>query len=95
MKTKSHHSDTRQETQASDIRSGPAARQWLDYQGLSVAKWARDHGFSASLVRQILAGRKQCRHGQSHNIAVALGMKNGVPAAPTSRTRAEKQGAAA
>jgi gp16 family phage-associated protein len=42
--------------------------------GMSVAGWARAHGFSPSLVYQVLAGRKALR-GQSFQIARALGMK--------------------
>jgi len=39
----------------------------------------------------VLTGRRPCRSGQSHNIAVALGMKAGIPTtrparvAPTQR----------
>lgn len=61
------------------LRTHAEARAWLDYQGISVSQWSREHGFSASLVRQILDGRKRCLRGQSHNIAVALGMKEGIP----------------
>lgn len=63
----------------SKLRTHEQARAWLSYLGISVAQWARDHGFSEPLVREILAGRKKCLRGQSHNIAVALGMKHGVP----------------
>lgn len=92
MKTKQYHSEAQP---PQELRTPSEARALIDFQGISVAAWARERGFSASLVHQILKGRKRCRHGQSHNIAVALGIKAGVPAAPTSRTRAEKQGAAA
>lgn len=47
--------------------------------GISIAQWAREHAFSEPLVREILAGRKKCGYGASHNIAIALGMKAGVP----------------
>ncbi|WP_307616566.1 DNA-binding protein [Variovorax boronicumulans] len=50
--------------------------------GISVAEWARDRGFSESLVRSILAGRRKCLRGQSHAIAVALGVKRGGCTAP-------------
>lgn len=62
------------------LRSGSEARAWLSEQGLSVAEWCRANGYphSFSLVRQILAEEKPCKHGMSHQIAVKLGMKRGV-----------------
>lgn len=53
------------------------ARADFDRKGLSIAGWAREHGFSRSLVYEILAGRKRCLRGDSHKIAVLLGMKHG------------------
>ncbi|WP_218241538.1 DNA-binding protein [Comamonas fluminis] len=60
------------------LRTAAEARAWLDYQGITIAQWARDHKKSDSLVREILAGKKKCHRGESHNIAVLLGMKEGV-----------------
>lgn len=60
------------------LRTAEEARQWLSYHGITVSQWARDHGYSVSLVFEVLAGRKPCRTGRSHNIAVLLGMKDGV-----------------
>jgi gp16 family phage-associated protein len=45
--------------------------------GISISSWARQHGVSRTLVHQILAGDKPCRFGQSHKIAVLLGIKEG------------------
>ena len=58
-------------------RTPEEARAWLDYQGITVAQWARENGMHDSLVREVLAGRKKCLRGMSHNIAVLLGMKRG------------------
>lgn len=69
----------------SKLRTHDQARAWLSYQGISVAQWARERGFSEALCREILAGRKKCLRGQSHNIAVALGMKAGVPTTKPAR----------
>ena len=60
------------------LRTPDEARAWLDYQGISISQWAREHDVHQSLVREILAGRKKCMRGMSHNIAVLLGMKAGV-----------------
>jgi len=61
------------------IRTPQQARAWLDYLGITIAQWSREHGFSEPLVHEVLTGRRACRRGQSHNIAVALGMKHGIP----------------
>ena len=61
------------------LRTHAQARAWLSYQGISVAQWTRENGFTYSLTLEVLSGRKPCQSGMSHNIAVALGMKEGVP----------------
>lgn len=58
-------------------RTGPELKAEFERLGVSIADWARANGFSPALVYQILAGRKRCARGQSHQIAVALGLKQG------------------
>lgn len=53
-------------------------RAELRYHGLSMAAWARKNGVNEELTRRILLGRIECRYGQSHKIAVKLGLKDGV-----------------
>lgn len=60
------------EAKASQIRTAFAEA------GLSISEWARINGFSGSLVYQVLDGKRSCVRGQSHQIAVALGLKDGV-----------------
>ena len=67
------------------LRTPEEARAWLGYQGITVSQWARDNNVHHSLVYEILAGRKKCLRGMSHNIAVLLGMKAGVPTARPAR----------
>lgn len=43
-----------------------------------MSEWARRRGVSAQLTYGILAGRKIGLRGQSHEIAVLLGLKPGV-----------------
>lgn len=87
--------------QTAPERTPEEARAWLDYQGITIAQWARENGMHDSLVREVLAGRKKCLRGMSHNIAVLLGMKRGQlttrPArvAPAQRAAAQHAGAAA
>ncbi|WP_414714295.1 DNA-binding protein [Sphingobium sp.] len=51
--------------------------------GTNISEWAREHGFSVSLVQAVLTGKRRCRRGESHQIAVALGIKD--PASPPGR----------
>ena len=55
-----------------------AIRQEFARRGVSISAWARAHGYSKQLVYQVLAGRKRCVRGQCHEIAVRLGLKDGV-----------------
>ncbi len=58
--------------------SAKRARDAFDESGIPVAEWDRARGFSASLVYQVLEGKRKCLRGQSHRIAVALGLKDGL-----------------
>ena len=49
--------------------------------GLTVNQWAKDHGFPPTAVYQVLNGFSKGNYGQSHVIAVALGLKAGEPIA--------------
>ena len=51
------------------------AKARLIAQGVSYAQWADDNGFARRLVYEVLNGRRACRRGESHRIAVALGLK--------------------
>ncbi len=65
------------ENVSSHLRSAAEVRAEFARLGLSIGAWARSHGFSAQLVYQVLAGRKRAVRGQSHEIAVRLGLKRG------------------
>ena len=45
--------------------------------GVSISAWARANGFSVPLVYGVLSGRKKAARGQTHNIAITLGIKAG------------------
>lgn len=47
-------------------------------EGRTVAGWARSHGVDPRLTASILNEERVCRSGQSHKIAVLLGLKDGV-----------------
>lgn len=52
-------------------------RERFHEEGRSFAEFARENGFSERLVYSVLKGRGKGLRGQSHNIAVALGIKQG------------------
>jgi gp16 family phage-associated protein len=58
--------------------------------GVSVSQWARENGFNRDVVNGVLYGRSACLHGTAHEVAVALGIKQGVVVKPgTYRPRAK------
>lgn len=64
--------------ESQEIRTPEQAKQALERKGVSIAAWALANGFNPNLVHEVLAGRKKGIRGQSHNIAVKLGLKAGV-----------------
>lgn len=50
-------------------------RNLFETNGISVAEWSRDHGFPSALVYRVLRGEAKCRRGETHRIAIALGVK--------------------
>jgi len=52
-------------------------RAWKSFreQGINVKAWAADRGFNPGLVYSVLRGERKCLRGQSHDVAVALGLK--------------------
>lgn len=52
-----------------------AIRRQLYDEGISVTDWARANGFDLHLVYGVLSGRSRASRGESHRIAVALGLK--------------------
>lgn len=43
--------------------------------GITIKAWAANNGYHFSVVYSVLSGRRKCLRGQSHAIAVALGLK--------------------
>lgn len=60
------------------IKTPEAALEEFHRSGKSVKAWANENGFHAPLVYEILKGGRKCLRGQSHRIAVRLGIKDGV-----------------
>lgn len=57
--------------------SSAEQRAWRQFRerGVNVKAWAVDHGFNPGLVYSVLRGERKCLRGQSHEVAVALGLK--------------------
>ena len=60
------------------IRTAQEALDEFRSRGISVAAWSRHNGFNPTLVYQVLHARSIPARGQSHRIAVALGLKYGL-----------------
>jgi gp16 family phage-associated protein len=60
------------------LRTADEVRAEFHRQGISISRWALANSFSTNLVFEVLSGRKKCTRGQAHNIAVKLGLKDGI-----------------
>lgn len=59
------------------IRTPEEVRADFQRKGLSISAWAKEHGFGRATVHAVLSGRLAGRIGQSHRVAVLLGIKDG------------------
>jgi len=55
--------------------SADEALRRMRAQGITIKAWAANNGYHFSVVYSVLSGRRKCLRGQSHAIAVALGLK--------------------
>ncbi len=78
----------------SGVTQGQKIREEFSRQGLSVAEFARAENFDRHLVYQVIDGRLKGTRGQSHNIAVALGLKQGVRTDKKPTTKKKQRDAA-
>lgn len=65
-------------SKASKVKTLAEARAEFHRSGKSVKEWAIGHGLSVNLTYMVLAGKRPAFRGQSHKIAVLLGVKDGV-----------------
>lgn len=59
------------------LRTSEEVREEFKRKGISISKWAIANGFPPGLVYEILADRRNPTRGQTHCIAVKLGLKDG------------------
>lgn len=65
------------------LKTRKQVREEFARHGWSYSSWAKQRGYSASLLFNILSDddrnpRRKCLRGESHNIAVELGLKAGT-----------------
>lgn len=65
-------------SKAKKVKSLAEARADFHRSGKSVVSFAKENGFCVALVYLVLAGKRPGLRGQSHRIAVQLGVKDGV-----------------
>lgn len=59
------------------LKTPDEIRSELHRKGVSITQWSLKNGFSPNLVFEVLGGRRNPTRGQTHNIAVRLGLKAG------------------
>lgn len=59
------------------MKTAKQVREELKHRGENMAQWARRNGFKPSDVRNVLYGKAKANWGESHKIAVKLGIKAG------------------
>ena len=64
----------------SPVRTREQVKQEFALKGISISAWAKANHFAPKLVYEILNAdpARPCLRGQSHKIAVRLGLKDGV-----------------
>ncbi len=61
-----------------ELKTREQVRRDFDRHGKSIAAWAKSHGFSVPNTYLVLRGKNKGLRGQSHRIAVLLGIKDGI-----------------
>lgn len=54
-------------------------RQRFRSQGKTLSQWADEHGYPREAVYRVMGGVDKGHYGRSHEIALALGLKEGGP----------------
>jgi len=60
------------------IRTAEEVLKEFRLRGISINGWAQRNGFNPTLVYRVLRSKKIPTRGQSHRIAVMLGLKEGL-----------------
>lgn len=57
------------------LKTHEQVKQEFRDSGTTIRDWARTHGFSERVVYTVLCDRRPGNRGESHRVAVALGLK--------------------
>lgn len=57
------------------------AREWFATHGVSISDWAAEKNVNKDVLYAVLRGKSRCLRGESHRIAVLLGLKPSFAAA--------------
>ena len=57
------------------IKTHDEVKQEFRDAGVSICDWARQNGYTASVVYTVLNDKRPSVRGESHRVAVALGLK--------------------
>lgn len=60
------------------VKTEAQVREEFRRSGRTFTSWAREHGYTQSLVLGVLRGRIFAKYGKSHEVAVLLGLKDGT-----------------
>lgn len=50
-------------------------RQHMRQHGVTLTRWAEEHGYPREAVYRVLSGKDKAHYGRAHDIACALGLK--------------------
>lgn len=60
------------------MKTGTQVIEEMRNRGETISAWAKSNGFTVWQVMNVIHGRAKGHWGTSHNVAVKLGMKDGV-----------------
>lgn len=60
------------------LKSVNQVKAELNYKGITMSQWAREHNYPYYIVQYVLSGKSKFNHGKAHEIAVLLGLKEGA-----------------
>ncbi|TAN12938.1 MAG: DNA-binding protein [Burkholderiaceae bacterium] len=60
------------------VQTRDQVRQRFRAEGRTLADWAREHGYTPNKVYRVMGGFDKGYYGESHKIAVQLGLKANV-----------------
>ena len=67
---------------AEKLKTPQQVKAEFERAGVSIGAWAKANGFKREQVYAILTGNTKAKYGTAHQIALALGLKEGVVGSP-------------